>query len=408
MNSGDTAWMLASTTFVLFMTLPGLAMVYAGLVSSKSVLSVVMQCFSIAALASILWLTVGYSLAFGDSLFWFIGTLDKAFFLGISPESVYPMHPNIPEIVFVIFQMTFAMIAPAIIVGAYAERMKFHAVLAFSGAWSLLVYLPICHWVWGGGWLAQLGVIDFAGGLVLHANVGAAALVAAIVVGRRLDFPHSILPPHNPGMTAAGAGMLWVGWFGFNGGSQFAADAQAGLAIAATHISAASGTLTWIAVEWLKTRRTSLIGAVSGVISGLAAVTPASGHIGPVGGLILGIVAGLVCFYAVGIIKGKLRIDDSLDVFAVHGLGGIIGVLLVPFLASPALGGDGFHVAGRSTTTQLGVQALGVAASMAWASLFTFIILKVLDRALNRVRVDAEDELVGLDLATHGERGYDF
>ncbi len=383
-------------------------MVYAGLVASKSVLSVIIQCFAISAIASVLWLSVGYSLAFGDSLSLFIGALHNPFLLGIARDSIHPENPNIPEIAFVVFQMTFAMIAPAIIVGAYAERMKFHAVLIFSGAWSLLVYIPICHWVWGGGWLAYLGIMDFAGGLALHANVGASALVAAIIVGRRIDFPNRIMPPHNPGMTAAGTGMLWVGWFGFNGGSQFAADGHAAMAIAVTHISASAAALTWMAAEWTRQRRTSLIGTVAGVISGLAAVTPASGYIGPIGGLILGVIASLVCFYAVGIIKHKLKVDDSLDVFAVHGLGGIIGLLLVVFLASPALGGEGFPVAGRTVAQQLGVQALGVAAAMIWAGLLTFIILKVLNLVMGGVRVDEEDELVGLDLAAHGERGYDL
>ena len=408
MDSGDTAWMLSSTAFVLFMTLPGLALVYGGLVASKSVLSVVIQCFAISALASVIWLSVGYSMAFGESLFWFIGTLENAFFLGIAPKTVHPETPNLPEMVFVIFQMTFAMIAPAIISGAYAERMKFPVVLVFSGLWSLMVYIPICHWVWGGGWLEQMGAMDFAGGLVLHANVGAAALVASIIVGRRLGFPNEIAPPHNPGMTAAGTGMLWVGWFGFNGGSQFAADGEAGMAIAVTHISASASALTWMILEWITRKYASLIGTVTGVIAGLAAVTPASGYIGPIGGLILGASASLVCFFAVGIIKRNLNIDDALDVFAVHGLGGIIGVVLVTFLALPLFGGQGYPVEGRDVHVQLGVQALGVVASMAWAGLFTFIILKVLDRVMGGVRVDEEDELVGLDLAAHGERGYDI
>ncbi len=405
MDSGDTAWMLTSTAFVMFMTLPGLAMVYAGLVQSKSVLSVVMQCFSITAISSLLWFAVGYSLSFGESLGWFIGIPYKAFFLGITSES---MRGTIPEIVFVIFQMTFAMIAPVIIVGAYAERMKFSAVLLFSLAWSLLVYMPICHWVWGGGWLAQLGIMDFAGGLVLHANVGATALVAAVMVGRRLSFPNRLMPPHNPGMTAVGTGMVWVGWFGFNGGSAFAANGEAGMAIAVTHISATAAAVTWIALDLIRSRHTSLIGAVTGVIAGLAAVTPASGFVGPIGGLVLGVAAAAVCFFSVGIIKGKLNIDDTLDVFAVHGLGGIIGTLMVAVLAVGFLGGGGVKVADGSILTQLGVQALGIVVSMLWAALFTFLILKLLGLVLKGVRVDYEDEVVGLDLAVHGERGYDL
>ena len=405
MNTGDTAWVLTSTAFVLFMTLPGLAMFYSGLVQSKSVLSVVIQCFTISAIVSLLWFVVGYSLAFGETIGWFIGMPDKAFFYTINHEH---LRGNLPEIVFVIFQMTFAIIAPAIIVGAYTERMKFPAILFFSAAWHLLVYTPICHWVWGDGWLHQLGVMDFAGGVVLHANVGVTALIAALYVGKRRIFPHELVPAHNPGLAAAGAGMLWVGWFGFNGGSALAANGEAGMAIAVTHISASAGLVTWIILDWIKFRRPTLIGAIIGAVAGLAAVTPASGFVGPIGGLILGITASTVCFFAVGIVKWKLQIDDSLDVFAVHGLGGIIGTLLIPLLALPILDGHGYLVAGRPIIVQLGVQLLGVFASMAWAGICTFLILKVLDIVLGRVRVDPEDEIVGLDVAIHGERGYDL
>ena len=406
MDTGDTAWMLAATAFVLFMTLPGVALFYAGLVQAKSMLSVVMQCFSISAIVSILWFLVGYSLAFSqNSLVGFIGGLDKALLYGIAPGD---LHQTIPEVVFFAFQMTFAMIAPVIIVGAYVERVKYPAVLLFSGAWALLVYVPICHWVWGGGWLAQLGIMDFAGGVVLHANVGLAALVAALVIGRRDIFPDRLMPAHNPGLAAAGTGMLWVGWFGFNGGSQLAADGEAGMAIAVTHASASAGVITWILAEWVRYRRPSLVGAITGAIAGLAAVTPASGFIGPAGGLLLGVISSLVCFFAVGIIKRKLLIDDSLDVFAVHGLGGIIGTLLVAVLALEFLGGEGFITEGRPFILQLGVQTLGVVASMAWAAVITFLILKGLNLCLGGARVDPEDEIVGLDLATHGERGYDL
>ena len=406
MDSGDTAWMLAATTFVLFMTLPGLALFYAGLVQAKSMLSVVMQCFSISAIVSVLWFLVSYSLAFShNSLGGLIGGLDMALLHSVAPWHLYG---NIPEIVFFGFQLTFAIIAPVIIVGAYVERVKYPAVLLFSAAWSLLVYVPICHWVWGGGWLAQLGIMDFAGGVVLHANVGLAALVAALVIGRREIFPDRLVPAHNPGLAAAGAGMLWVGWFGFNGGSQLAADGSAGMAIAVTHASASAGVVTWIFAEWVRFRRPSLVGAITGAIAGLAAVTPASGFIGPAGGLLLGVVSSTVCFFAVGIIKWKLLIDDSLDVFAVHGLGGIIGTLLVAVLALELLGGKGFIVEGRPFILQLGVQALGVVVSMSWAAAFTFLILKALNWLLGGVRVDPEDEIVGLDLATHGERSYDL
>ena len=405
MDSGDTAWVLTSTAFVLFMTLPGLAMFYSGLVQSKSVLSVVIQCFTISATVSLLWFVIGYSLAFGDTIGWVIGMPDKAFFYTINDEHV---RGNLPEIVFVMFQMTFAIIAPAIIVGAYTERMKFPAIILFSVAWSLLVYAPICHWVWGDGWLHQMGIMDFAGGVVLHANVGVAALIAAVYVGKRQIFPHELVPAHNPGLAAAGAGMLWVGWFGFNGGSELAANGHAGMAIAVTHISASAGLVTWTVLDWIKFRRPTLIGAIIGAVAGLAAITPASGFVGPVGGMILGITASTVCFFAVGIIKWKLLIDDSLDVFAVHGLGGIIGTLLIPVLALQILDGHGYLVENRTIMEQFGIQALGVLASMAWSGVCTFLILKVLNLVMGKVRVDLEDEIVGLDVAVHGERGYDL
>ena len=405
MNSGDTSWILVATALVLFMTLPGLALFYGGLVRSKSVLSVVMHCFSIAALASLLWIIVGYSLAFGDDVGGVLGGLDKVFFAGIATDTLWG---SIPEIVFAIFQMTFAIITPALIVGAFVERTKFTSILIISSAWALLVYSPICHWVWGGGWLQQLGIMDFAGGVVVHVSAGTSALVVASMVGRRRGFPAQIQPPHNPGMAAAGAAMLWVGWFGFNGGSQLAADGGAGMAIAVTHIAAVSGAIAWSTVEWIKFRKSSLVGAVTGVIAGLATVTPASGFVGPAGGLILGALAGVVCFFVVDVVKYHWKIDDSLDVFAVHGMGGIIGTLLVPFLAVAVLGGGGLSVENGSIVFQLGVQALGVVAAMAWSGGFTFVIVKVTSWLTGGTRVDEEDELVGLDLAIHGERGYDM
>ena len=405
MNSGDTSWILVATALVLFMTLPGLALFYGGLVRSKSVLSVVMHCFSIAALASLLWMIVGYSLAFGDDVGGVLGGLDKVFFAGIATDTLWG---SIPEIVFAIFQMTFAIITPALIVGAFVERTKFPSILIISSAWALLVYSPICHWVWGGGWLQQLGIMDFAGGVVVHVSAGTSALVVASMVGRRRGFPNQIQPPHNPGMAAAGAAMLWVGWFGFNGGSQLAADGGAGMAIAVTHIAAVSGAIAWSTVEWIKFRKSSLVGAVTGVIAGLATVTPASGFVGPAGGLILGALAGVVCFFVVDVVKYHWKIDDSLDVFAVHGMGGIIGTLLVPFLAVAVLGGGGLSVENGSIVLQLGVQALGVVAAMAWSGGFTFVIVKVTSWLTGGTRVDEEDELVGLDLAIHGERGYDM
>ena len=405
MNSGDTSWILVATALVLFMTLPGLALFYGGLVRSKSVLSVVMHCFSIAALASLLWMIVGYSLAFGDDVGGVLGGLDKVFLAGIATDTLWG---SIPEIVFAIFQMTFAIITPALIVGAFVERTKFPSILIISSAWALLVYSPICHWVWGGGWLQQLGIMDFAGGVVVHVSAGTSALVVASMVGRRRGFPNQIQPPHNPGMAAAGAAMLWVGWFGFNGGSQLAADGGAGMAIAVTHIAAVSGAIAWSTVEWIKFRKSSLVGAVTGVIAGLATVTPASGFVGPAGGLVLGALAGVVCFFVVDVVKYHWKIDDSLDVFAVHGMGGVIGTLLVPFLAVAVLGGRGLSVENGSIVLQLGVQALGVVAAMAWSGGFTFVIVKVTSWLTGGTRVDEEDELVGLDLAIHGERGYDM
>ncbi len=353
----------------------------------------------------LLWLVVGYSLAFSDSLVGILGGLGNAFFAGIEPDT---LKGSIPEIVFAIFQMTFAIITPALIVGAYVERIRFSAVLILSGAWLLLVYSPICHWVWGGGWLGELGVMDFAGGLVVHASAGVSALVIAAVLGRRRGFPDRLQPPHNPGLTAAGAAMLWVGWFGFNGGSRLAADGGAGMAIAVTHMAAASAVVVWSAVEWIKFGKPSLVGTVTGVIAGLATATPASGFVGPIGGLILGAVAGLVCFFAVDVVKGRLKIDDSLDVFAVHGVGGTLGTLLVSVLAVGALGGGGLMVESGAIGAQLGVQALGVAATAAWAAVITFIIVKVTAALTGGLRVDEKDEQVGLDLVTHGERGYDL
>lgn len=403
-NSGDTAWIIAATALVLFMTLPGLALFYAGLVRSQAVLSVVMQCFAIACLASVLWLLVGYSLAFGDSVAGWVGGLNKAFFAGVTPDAV---SGSIPEIVFAIFQMAFAVITPALIVGAYPERMKFSAVLWMSGLWLLLVYAPVCHWVWGGGWLGVMGVMDFAGGIVVHATAGVSAIVIAVMLGARRGFPDQVRPPHNPGMTATGAAMLWVGWYGFNGGSQLAADGGAGMAIMATHIAAATAALTWSAIEWIKFGKPSLVGAVTGVIAGLATVTPASGFVGPMGGLLLGLAAGIVCFYAVQIVKSSLKIDDSLDVFAVHGVGGILGSLLVSVLALGAFGGGGLPE-GQSVGGQLGVQALGVGVTIVWSVVFTFLILKVTGALTGGLRVTEEEEIQGLDIASHGESGYDL
>lgn len=403
MSGGDTAWIIVATALVLFMTLPGLALFYAGLVRAGSVLSVIMQCVAIACVASVVWVAIGYSLAFGDTVGGWVGGLGKAFFSGVDRDA---MHGTIPEIVFAVFQMTFAVITPALIVGAYPERMKFSSIVLFSTLWLILVYAPVCHWVWGGGWMADLGVRDFAGGIVVHATAGASALLLAKMLGPRKGFPNEMKPPHNPGMTAMGACMLWVGWFGFNGGSQLAADGGAGMAIAVTHISAATAAIVWSAIEWIKFGRPSLIGAVTGLIAGLATITPASGYVGPVGALIIGASAGGVCFYAVGFVKQALKIDDSLDVFAVHGVGGILGTLLLAPLAAASLGGVG-QGDGVTWIDQLGVQAIGVVVVVIWSLVFTFIIVSI-TRGLCGLRVTEDEEVTGIDLPYHGERGYDI
>ena len=393
-----TAWVLSSTALVLLMTLPGLALFYGGLVRQKNVLSVMMQCVAIACLGSVLWFALGYSLAFSGSGP-VLGDLAKAF-LGAAPRG--SLVGALPEPVFFMFQTTFAVITPALIVGAVVERVRFRAVLLFSGLWLLVVYAPVTHWIWGGGWLAKLGVMDYAGGLVVHATAGASALLFARMAGPRDGFPRSAIPPHNPGMTMIGAGLLWVGWFGFNGGSALAANADAGMAIAATHLSACMAGLVWGGLEWIRFGRPSMIGAVTGVVAGLATVTPASGFISPAGGLVLGAAGSVVCFFCVGLVKERLQIDDSLDVFAVHGVGGILGVLLVAVLASPGLGGAGFPL-GHGMAAQLGVQVLGVAAVVAWSVVASWGLL-TLTRRLVGLRASDFDIEDGLDLAEHGER----
>lgn len=400
LSPANTAWIMAATALVLFMTLPGLALFYAGLVRSKNVLSVMMHCTGIACLASVLWLVIGYSLAFsGDGAL--IGDLGKVFLSGVGKET---LKDTLPEGVFFMFQMTFAIITPALIAGAYPERIKFSAVLLFSGLWLLIVYAPVAHWVWGDGWLAKMKTMDFAGGLVVHATAGISALVIAKALGPRDGFPKELRPPHNPGMTMIGAAMLWVGWYGFNGGSALTADGAAGMAILVTHVSAATAGLVWMAIEWARFGRPSLVGTVTGVIAGLATVTPASGFIGPMGGLILGVLGSVICFFAVDIVKHRLKIDDSLDVFAVHGVGGILGTLLVAVLASPVFGGMGYGDGG-SMANQIKVQFIGVAATVVWSAVASLVIVAVV-KAVTGLRVDVEDLNEGLDLTQHGERGY--
>ncbi|MFD1191338.1 ammonium transporter [Phenylobacterium conjunctum] len=399
-NAGDTAWILSATALVLFMTLPGLALFYAGLVRSKNVLSVMTHCVAIACLASILWLLGAYSLSFSGTGGW-IGDLAK---FGLMHDARHAVVGALPESVFFGFQMTFAVITPALIVGAFVERIKFSAVLVFSGLWLFLVYAPVCHWVWGGGWLAGLHVMDYAGGLVVHATAGVSALVMAWAVGPRDGYPRDLSPPHNPGMTMIGAGMLWVGWYGFNGGSALAANGDAGSALIATHLSASTAGLVWAFIEWRRFGRPSMVGLVTGVVAGLATVTPASGFVGPLGGVVLGAAGSLVCYQAVELVKHKLRIDDSLDVFAVHGVGGILGTLLVAVLASPAAGGAGY-AEGMDMGRQFGVQALGVVITCLWSGVACLILALALKATLG---LRARDEHIeeGLDVSTHGERAY--
>jgi ammonium transporter, Amt family len=402
LDTGNGAWLLTSTALVLFMTLPGLALFYGGLVRSKNVLSVLMQCFAIACLMSLLWMFAGYGLAFGNggSINDFIGA-GRYMLDGVTREA---MSGTIPESVFVMFQMTFAIITPALIIGGVAERMKFAATLLFSTLWLFAVYLPVCHWVWGGGWLMQMGVLDFAGGTVVHINAGVAAMVAAIVLGNRRGFPQTAMPPHNLTMTVTGASMLWVGWFGFNAGSAVAANQDAGMAMLVTHISAAAGSLAWMAIEWLKHGKPSVLGIVTGMVAGLGTITPASGYVGPVGALAIGLIAGVVCYLSTQFVKRTLRIDDSLDVFPVHGVGGILGTLLAGLFISTALGGKGY-AEGVTMTGQMTTQLIAVVATTLWCALMTYGALKVTDMVVG-LRVAPDRETEGLDLAEHDERGY--
>lgn len=402
LNEGNTAWILTSTALVLFMTIPGLSFFYGGLVRSKNVLSVLMQCFMITCVVSILWLLVGYSLAF-DAGNQFIGGVSKYLFNGVSEGS---LTGDIPESAFALFQLTFAIITVALITGGFAERMKFSAVLMFSSLWVLAVYAPICHWVWGGGWLGEMGLMDFAGGTVVHITAGAGALVTAMFLGSRKGFPTQPMPPHNMTMTIAGAGMLWVGWFGFNGGSALAANGDAAMAMLVTHISASAGAFTWMVAEWIRFGKPSALGAVTGMVAGLGTITPASGFVGPAGALVIGILAGTVCFMATNYLKRTLKIDDSLDVFPVHCVGGILGTLLTGVFASNALG----IFSGQEDIVivdQLGIQAIGVVATLGYTIVMTFVILKIVDAVVG-ARVDEDQEQDGLDIVLHNERGYDL
>jgi len=401
LNSGDTAWMLTATALVLFMTIPGLSLFYAGMVRSKNVLSVLMQCFAITSLMTILWALYAYSMAFsGDGKY--VGDLSKAFLKGVSVDA---LSGTIPETVFMTFQMTFAVITPALIVGAFAERMKFSAMLWFMAIWVTVVYAPVCHWVWGGGWLGAYGILDFAGGTVVHINAGIAGLMAAIVLGKRKGFPTTAMPPHQVGLTMVGAAMLWVGWFGFNAGSELAADGTAGMAMAVTQIATAAAALAWMFSEWLSHGKPSVLGIASGAVAGLVAITPASGAVGPMGALAIGLVAGAGCFLGATKMKRALGYDDSLDVFGVHAIGGIIGALLTGVFCAESLGGAGFGDGNESIGAQVGAQAIGVIATIIYSGIASFIILKVVDAVIG-LRVSEDEETEGLDLSQHDERGY--
>ncbi len=406
-DSGDTAWILTATALVLFMTLPGLSFFYGGLVRSKNVLSVLMQCFAIACGASLIWLIAGYSLAFGEGNA-FIGDFSNMFLANTDKSS---LSGTLPEPLFFMFQMTFAIITPALMVGGFAERMKFSSVLVFSLAWLVLVYLPVCHWVWGGGWLAQIGLLDFAGGTVVHITAGVGALVAAMYIKNRHGYGSASMIPHNLTMTVGGAGMLWVGWFGFNGGSAVAANGDAAMAMLVTHVSAAAGSLAWMTIEWVKYGKPSVLGIVTGMVAGLGTITPASGYVGPAAALVIGLTAGCVCFYFTNLIKQKWKIDDSLDVFPVHGIGGILGTFLAGIFCSPDLGifsGYGFGGDNTSIGEQLGVQMVGIFATFVYTAVVSLVLLKLVDMLTKGIRVTAEQEQQGLDISSHEERGYNL
>lgn len=407
-NQANTAWMLTASALVLFMTLPGLALFYAGLVRVKNVLSVLMQCFAIAAMASLLWFAVGYSLAFGVGNE-YIGDLSKVFLADIAKDKNL-LWGDIPESLFAMYQMTFAVITPALIVGAFAERMKFSAMLIFSALWLLICYVPVCHWVWSSsGWLYKMGLLDFAGGTVVHITAGVGALVAALVIGKRNGFPTTAMPPHNMTMVVTGAGILWVGWFGFNAGSALAANSSAAMAMLVTHLSAAAGALAWMSIEWIKFRKPSVLGIVTGMVAGLGTITPASGYVGPGGAVVIGLVAGVVCFVMTQLVKRVWKIDDSLDVFPVHGVGGIIGTFMAGIFASTQLGafsGSGFGAGIETIGQQVQVQLIGIVSTLLFTVVVTYVLLKLTALLTKGLRVTKDEESAGLDISLHEEEGY--
>ena len=405
LDAANTAWMLTASVLVLFMTLPGLALFYAGLTRAKNVLSVLAQCFAITCVVTLAWVVAGYSIAFGDggaSNAWW-GGLGKSLLAGIDVKTV---KGSIPETVFAMYQLTFAIITPALVIGAYAERVKFSGMLLFSLLWLLVVYCPVAHWVWGDGWLQKMGIMDFAGGTVVHLNAGMAALVCALVLGRRRGFPETAMPPHNMAMVVTGACMLWVGWFGFNAGSALAADGAAGMAMLVTHIGAATGAFAWMVCEWLRYQKPSVLGLATGMVAGLGTITPASGFVGPLGAIAIGGAAGIVCFFATNYMKRALAVDDSLDVFPVHGVGGILGTLLTAVFVSAAFNGIGYPDK-MTMGDQFMIQLYGVLAVGAWSAVLTYVLLKLCDLVIG-MRVAADEETEGLDTVLHNEKGYNL
>jgi len=405
LNSADTAWILTSTGLVLFMTMPGLALFYAGLVRTKNALSVIMACFTITSLVSVIWALIGYSLALTDGGNWqsFIGGFSRLSLLSIDAEQLIG---NLPESVFSMYHMTFAIFAPALIVGSLAERIRFFPLLTFSALWEILVYVPICHWIWGNGWLAELGVMDFAGGLVVHGSAGIAALVGAMIIGPRKGFPRTPLMPHNLTMTASGAGILWVGWHGFSAGSALMANGAAGMAMLSTHLCASSASLTWLALDWIRFGKPSVLGAMTGMVAGLGIIAGGAGFVSPSGSLLIGIVAGIACFYSIQIIKQFLKIDDALDVFPVHGVSGILGIICTAIFADEFFGGSGI-MSDDGISGQLIIQSIGILATVSWSAIISYILFKCLEKTTG-LRVTEEDEVTGLDIALHDQQGYNL
>ncbi len=405
LNSADTAWILTSSGLVLFMTLPGLALFYAGLVRTKNVLSVIMASFTVTSLVSVIWAVIGYSLALTDGGAWqsYIGGFSRVLLFSMDSETLIG---NLPESVFSMYHMTFAIFAPALIIGSLVERIRFFPLLTFCALWEVFVYVPICHWVWGYGWLAELGLMDFAGGLVVHGSAGIAALIGAMIVGPRIGFPGSPLMPHNLTMTAVGAGILWVGWHGFSAGSALMANGAAGIAMLATHVCASSASITWVILDWIRFGKPSVIGCMTGMVAGLGMIAGGAGFVSPLGAFLIGIIAAIVCFYSIQLIKHILKIDDALDVFPIHGVSGILGVLATGIFADEFFGGSGI-MSDEGIFDQLRIQLIGITATVSWSAFISYLLFKLLDSTVG-LRISDEDEVTGLDVALHDQKGYNL